>query len=70
MELPTNDAGEGWPQQTARHGVLRQAGTEELQVLRGVVESLVGRHRPVAHEAAQLVPPGDRLQTAELTVPE
>ena len=70
VELPTNDAGEGWSQETSRDGVLRQAGTEELQVLRGVVESLVGGHRPVTHQADQLLPPGDWLQSTELTEPE
>ena len=69
VELTANDAGEGRAQETSRHGVLSQAGTEELQVLRGVVEPLVGGHRPVTHQAAQLLPPSDRLQSAELTEP-
>ena len=70
VELPTNDAGEGWTEETSRHGVLGQAGTEELQVLRGVVQSLVGRHRPVTHQPAQLLPSGDWLQSAELAESE
>lgn len=69
VELPTNDAGEGGTQETSRDGVLRQAGTEEFQVLRGVVESLVGGHRPVTHQADQLLPTGDWLQSAELAEP-
>ena len=70
VELPPNDAGEGWTEETSRHGVLGQAGTEELQVLRGVVQSLVGRHRPVTHQPAQLLPSGDWLQSTELAEPE
>ena len=67
--LPPDDASEGGAQEAASHRHLRDPRAEELEVLGRVVEALVGGHRPVGHQPRQLVPGGDRLHAAKLSIP-
>ena len=68
VELSANDAGEGLAQQSSRNGILCNSCTKQLHIVRSVVQPLIGRHRPVGHQTAQLVPAGDWFESTEFTI--
>ena len=66
--LSADDAGEGGTQETTGDWSLWDASAEQLQVLRCVIDPLVGCNRSVGHESMQLVPVGDCLEATKLSV--
>ena len=68
MELSAHNTSQGRSQQTTWYRVLWDASTEELHVIRCVIQSLVVGHCSVGHQTSQLVPISDGLQSTKLTI--